>query len=553
MFEHYKELFRLYRGSIAWAAIVAGLISLGLSALLLTVLPNYKSTVTINMQPSEEALRFSREFTGAGQFNPATIITQTHIERLLSDPVAERALDILLAEPDGALTADEPDLFDAFRTVVWEWWARLNYGFFVQPDEHELYLNKLKRSISVDFVEGSYILRLEAKSQYPTLAARIANAYATAYTEIASEDFLDQAFNAADIVQTRIDAKEAELARLLDRREELRDRLGVNDIVREVNVLLTSRQEAMSALQDAQIELQMLQNELEFQKKALGSQAQTESGALELQRQKIEDRQDEVVFRERTLKELDAALDSLGKKERQFAGLTNAIEATEQELTSLRDRLVTYELSSEARMSQVRIVNTAKPAVYPDSPKVLSNTVVATVAGGLLTIVALILMDAAGMRVRTQFDLQALVGTRALPTAFRRVQRLARDGNTAGRSVAGSAFSRFSETLGHRLAANDGLKHGTVLVTGFLEDNERHRVAKLLELVIEERFGKSGTGAGIDVQVLPPPSAIAEWDDLPMGSIVAAVPPGRIGQSDLEEIRKAGEARHRPVFMLIWS
>ena len=134
MLRHLLELLRTSHRMILASAVAAGLVALVLSVVLLNARPLYEASVTVSMEPSEEELRFNRSFMGVSQFNPATIIAQSHIERLLSRPVAERALELLTADL-GQIPARPPSLLSALSTRVWQVWNTLNYGYSVQLDD----------------------------------------------------------------------------------------------------------------------------------------------------------------------------------------------------------------------------------------------------------------------------------------------------------------------------------------------------------------------------------------------------------------------------------
>ena len=189
MISHYSDLLRHYWKMILSGAAGAGLLAYLLSVLLLDAMPFYKASVAVNMQPSEEALMFNRGFLGVSQFNPATIIAQTHIERILSREVAERTLDILLAEPGAAAAPEPPNALDRIKAAFWRTWNNLNYGYFVQPTEREQQINDLMGAIDVEMVEGSYILLVEITYDNPEIAARAANALLQAYIDQTREDF----------------------------------------------------------------------------------------------------------------------------------------------------------------------------------------------------------------------------------------------------------------------------------------------------------------------------------------------------------------------------
>src|SRR5690606_26645942 len=158
MFNHYTDLLRHYRKTLVLGALVAGILTLILSLVAQKIMPIYEATVTLNMQPSEEELRFNSGFMGVSQFNPATIIVQTHIERLLSQQVANRALDILIEQSGGALPVVPPTAFDRFKAEFRRWYNILNYGYFVVPPQRDAFVTDLINATEVEYVEGSYIL-----------------------------------------------------------------------------------------------------------------------------------------------------------------------------------------------------------------------------------------------------------------------------------------------------------------------------------------------------------------------------------------------------------
>jgi len=254
MIQHYKDLIQLFWLRILVGAVVAGTLAAALSLLLLQTSPAYKASVTFNMQPSEEALSFNRQFLGVSQFNPATIITETHIERLLSRPIADRTLDKFLADQGPTTGPIEPSLFSRFKLFLWKSWTRLNYGEYRPVPERDQMRNDLLESLDVEPVAGSYILKLTASYKFPSVAADIANTHAQSYIEAASEEFQAQLDSRAGVLQDRIDSEEAALADLLSRREQLRAEFDIANLSRESEILMSSLQGLREDLEDDELQ-----------------------------------------------------------------------------------------------------------------------------------------------------------------------------------------------------------------------------------------------------------------------------------------------------------
>lgn len=548
MLQHYQELARQYRGRIFLTAVSAALLVLALSLVLLKVSPIYKSTVIFNMQPSEEALSFNREFQGRSQFNPATIITQTHVERLLSRPVTERALDIILAESD-AEAAVEPSYFDEVKLLLWQSWTRLNYGEYRPLPQREQYIEELIESVDVEIVEGSYILKLEAGHQYPAIASRIANAYADAYIEIARQDFQDGTNELAVTLRARISAAEAELQRLFAERETLRSEFDINDIRTEQELLLSSVQTLRLNLDDEQLDLSLAQAELEELIAELGS-ASGNARTVRDQRSDISALETRIEFRRSQIAATQEQLAALAEKESLFSTLSGEIEDVQLNLTDLRERLLSFELSGQARADQVQVIQAAKPAIYPSFPKVLINTVAAGIAGALLYLMVLSIQDMFGGRIRTSQDLLAVVSDRMLPPASPKLARRRRFlGLLSGRTR--RRRRRFIEAFGQRMSVEAGWASGIVYVTGFLDKAAIERARNFLADIVESSITQTGNDKPFQVVALGPIYSVKNWDALPVGPVVVIMGPNEQDSLDISSLLTVGaNPVRRPMFML---
>ncbi|NVO26668.1 hypothetical protein HJ526_04480 [Donghicola sp. C2-DW-16] len=552
MLDHYRDLLRFYKRIIIVSMICAASLAWMGSTVLLNTSPAYKSTVTMNMQPSEEELAFNRTFMGVSQFNPATIITQTHIEVLLSRPVAERTLDLLLAQADGEQALPEPGLFDAIKGFLWRTYVRLNYGTFKEVDERTQLVNLVHDSIEVEFVEGSYILNLTAQSEFPTLAARIANAYAQAYVDLTRQEFSSGAGKLADLVRKLKVEREGELRDLLVERERVREELNINDLWQEADVLLLSRSATQQDIDDDVIELQLRKNELAKLKEQLdGGRASQPVARVE---EEIRQREARLDLRRQALARTDKQLSEQAEKERSLKQLEARYEAVQLDLDELRDRLVNLEMSEATILSQIQVINPATPALYPSFPKVLVNTVIATIVGALAVIMPVILIDVVGMRVRTYSDLQSILGGHALPSARKGMERpgLAR-WRTGRMSGLSREFRNFSEQFGRRMSTEDHWTKEHIFVTGFLPYEEIKRLRDVVAMAVEHSNPRRNGDAPYVITAIAPVASVQDWDELPDGPIILGVPPAQVDALEIRELQTVGQDNPRKPFMLIWN
>ena len=119
-----------------------------LSVIWLYALPFYTAETTVNLIPTNAEMAYSDK--AAAGSDPSALLVQTHIEYILSRPVAERTLDMLLQnpayrEPPPRTWADQlmedyikPTIETAKRTFF-----VLNSGFYREPTEREKMLNEL--------------------------------------------------------------------------------------------------------------------------------------------------------------------------------------------------------------------------------------------------------------------------------------------------------------------------------------------------------------------------------------------------------------------------
>lgn len=538
MLDHYKELLGQFWRRIAVGAVVAGGLALVMSIVMLKAMPAYEASVTLNMQPSEEELRFNSGFLGVSQFNPATIIAQTHIERLLSRKVAGRAIDILTEEADGNAKPPPPSAFKAVKAAIWRWYNILNFGYFTPLPERETAINDLIGATEVEIVEGSYIIMVSVVHDDPELATRAVNALSRAYVEATREEFHADAMRVDGALDDVIAEREATLARDREERQATASRFGVADLGQERTLMLESRSTARISLQDAEVELALLDTRLASLRTSIAQASDAEQ--VRQLRQTLADtdasraanearltlQRDRIAQVEQGLRDLDSAEDALTEIEQRIA-------EAETDILALRNRRVAARIAREAQLSQIRTIDTARVPVYPSSPKVLVNTIVATVLGGLLVALPVVAMDVLGKRIRTTEDLRRSFGSRTLPPVTTQLLRQAR-AHRAG-SKPSPALQEFADALGRQFVSH-GLRRwpsGRLFVTALGSTDD---VVAMRDIFAVAARIAAPDGGAPEVAALPPLSRIADWAAYDSRHVIVGLRPATVEEEDLKAL-----------------
>jgi len=545
MLNHYFELVRHYSKSIFMGGLIAGVLAFVLSAIWLNTRPVFQSTVILNMQPSEEELRFSKAFLGVSQFNPATIIAQTHVERLLSRPVAERAIDILIEESGGSLPAPPPTMLDALRAGFFRSWNTLNYGYHTTPAERQVLISDLHKATEIEIVEGSYILNLEVSHYNPELAARAANALGRAYIEQTQADVLEASLAVDASLMNVLEQKETELNRLNGERRKAALGMGINNLSVERDILLESRRKASETLSEARINEELFTAQIESLKSSIAQE--TNVAAVQRMRLKIAEVRaalaqagERIELRSDSLKTIQAELSKLGDAEGALEDFDTAIAAVKIDLAELRNRRALVELAREAQLSQVRIISPAQVATYPAAPKVLLNTIIGTILGALAVMVAMSAFDVFDKRLRSTDDLSSLFGNRVLPPISRGLAAKAgaflRRGNAPAKYLAS-----YSRNIWQRFVTDPSGQWPPqqIYVTAFGEDVDVARLHDVVKSAAALQSTDSQNTKPVEIRMLPVVSKLNDWPEYRDKHLVIGVKAGSI---EAEEIENAGKA-----------
>ncbi|MEX0303829.1 MAG: hypothetical protein AB3N24_15530 [Leisingera sp.] len=195
MTAHYRQLLNYYRGLIAFTFLILVGGTAALSTFFLFVAPLYTSSAKVSLLPTQTELAYSQTFVRSTTFNPANLLTQTHVEYLLSREIAAKTVDRLrrelpsggqpagTAEPDAALSLKDQiaQRFHSFRRNFRRIYNTLNSGEHIPRDPYTDAVLSLQDSIGVEMVEGTYIMEIQVTRDRADIAALAANLLAEEY------------------------------------------------------------------------------------------------------------------------------------------------------------------------------------------------------------------------------------------------------------------------------------------------------------------------------------------------------------------------------------
>jgi capsular polysaccharide biosynthesis protein len=226
--EHYLQLLHYYRKLLI--AIVLGITGavVAIGWIWLMTFPLYSATADVTILPTDAELSFTKGFLTGSQYNPANVMTQTQIEYLLSRPVAEKALELVTAQDEGG-DDPAPTGFKRIMTAAAQTTLRtirkvynvLNSGKHVPLTPYEDALETIMDSISLEVVEGSYILEITVTLPKRSASAVIANSLAEAYVRKAQEDTVASSAAMTKYLEDEIAKRQAMLNRVSDREAEM--------------------------------------------------------------------------------------------------------------------------------------------------------------------------------------------------------------------------------------------------------------------------------------------------------------------------------------------
>lgn len=205
------ELFlRNFRTVLAVLLIVPA-VAFAIGTALLHTSAIYAGSSKVSILPTNTELAFASEFVRSSPQLPANLISLTHIEYLKSRPIAKKTIDRLMEARGMTPGVDgfeppAPNVFSMIRRGIRTAYNVINSGYHVTVDPYTDAILSLQDSITVDLVEGTYILRITVYWDDPDVAAEIANILSQVYVEELLQQATASARELEAFIKTQIDA-----------------------------------------------------------------------------------------------------------------------------------------------------------------------------------------------------------------------------------------------------------------------------------------------------------------------------------------------------------
>ena len=479
----YWYVIRRYWAKLAVVVILIPASVFVFSSLLLFVSPKYLSSVDVPLLPSTGELSFTKDFFGGTRARQANAFDKTAKEYIQSRPVIERALEIVPIKATKELSANVDEgylggVFSVYRQVssfLKRTYNTINSGKFATPDPNTALIEKLQRATKVVSVEGSFILRIEVTLSDPDKAAAFANALASAYVDLSSEQAEAAARDVKAKLAEQIGMRQEILEDLVEEEFELRRQMGALSLEDERRSLIKTLESERLFLSSDVVEREQLEIRLVYfeQRRVTESQRDVlqnidkEISLINARREELSRR---IEVRSQITSGMRKSIDELAEKERPFLKFQRKRALIKQEIENLSEPMASLELASSQETGKVRVINAARPPIYPTSPKVIRNTVLAAIAAILIAGMGVVLIDVMSHTVRTMTDLRRIAGERALavlPGKF--VDKLARSDWKLRKSDWRELASLGSD-LEQRLAMLGDLDTEVIVITGFGRD-----------------------------------------------------------------------------------
>jgi uncharacterized protein involved in exopolysaccharide biosynthesis len=428
MIQHYLQLLRHYRRGIfaiiavmTAAAVLIGIVGLSVS-------PKYTASASVVVMPTEAEYTFGRESSG-GPRNTARGLTATYIEYLKSRPVVEAAFEKVKAKMAAGSTAADAGGLAGFvkqvrGTAAWLYHV-LDSGTYLPLPPREAAIQEFTESISLQTVADSYILKVEVTLKDPKTAAEAANALAEAYVQRVSQELATSVGQIGEFLREQIALREKELEALRATEERLKAGVGSSSLEEERDSLVRARETERQKLMDAQTQLDAAKADLDV----LENQDMATSGRsladLSVARAAAISRREaamkNVEMRQRGIRDLSATLEVLKQKEEPLLSVQRRLEMVKEDLAQLNTRMLSTDLTRSTALTQVRLIDPAVAPTYPSSPRVLVNAALGLIAGLLVGLMLLVLVDTLSESVKTTADLERVTAHRSLGLIPRRL------------------------------------------------------------------------------------------------------------------------------------
>ena len=415
---HYLELARQNLRLIGVLTLLGAALAGGLAIWSNATDARFTASAKVTVQPTDAELDFTRGYVRSSSYDSANVVTQSLMEYLQSREIAQRVHAMLVAE-GGAAPAPDPSPLTRAKRQVKAWLRWIDTGVWIEGLGEGGEVDEIRRAISVDMIESSFILRIAVAWDDPGTAARIANLLAEVYQDRVREQGAASAEELATFLIAERDTITARLDALVAERDARRQEGGVVDLAAERVDLLDRLSAERAALDQARADLAATDATLEaYAGIDLGARNNgvSEVEAEELSRASVRRIELGRLIAERVniVDGLSAELQRLGTFEAPLERISTAIDEQRARLADIDQRLLDTRIARADGLETLRLIDPARAPVLPDGPGAVAATVGGALGGLVLALMALFLRDLNSRRLRTQADLTEVPGLRVL-------------------------------------------------------------------------------------------------------------------------------------------
>lgn len=257
--------------------------------------------------------------------------------------------------------------------------------------------NELSKNLNVQPSRDSRVVTISYKFTNPELAAKTANAFADAYIEKNLELSIEPAARSAQWFDDQIQV-------FRHRRDEAQKRLS--DYEQEKGIIMIDER------------LDTETNRLnELTKNYVDAQAKS----YDIKSRQLGENHPEYVRAIKREESLHASLEAQKKKfldikqqRDQLDVLAREVEVERLAYEEMQKRYYTTNLESQFNETNIAILNRATTPTKPSGPNLMLNLVSAVILGGTIGFILAFLVELFDRRVRTEEDINELLGTRVL-------------------------------------------------------------------------------------------------------------------------------------------
>ncbi|MGB3619970.1 hypothetical protein FT643_17620 [Ketobacter sp. MCCC 1A13808] len=260
-----------------------------------------------------------------------------------------------------------------------------------------LLANKLIEGLNVQPSRDSRVVNINFSFKDPVLAARIANAFVDAYIETNLELSIEPAARSAHWFddQTKV---------FRQRREEAQKRL--TDYQQDKGIIMIDERLDTEANRLNELSKNYLEAQAtvyDVKSRQLGENHPEYIGAIKRE-QSLHDSLEEQKLKFLQIKQQRDQLDVLARE----------VETERQAYEEMQKRYYVTKLESQFNQTNIAILNRAITPTKPSSPNLLLNVISAIVLGSVISFVLAFLAELFDRRIRTEDDLDGLLGTKVL-------------------------------------------------------------------------------------------------------------------------------------------